>query len=200
MIMHRWILTAALALPLVLGLALPASARAQALGIPMSADLRGEVAFPIGDFGDVASTGTGFSVGLSVGVLPGIGIYGNYTQIRFGGGWTGDDASDATDSGFAVGVSAALAGADAWVIPWAGAGVLFHDLEVRGSSQGVSTNMGFEVGGGVLIPVTGQLRFSPAVKYRHYGATIPAALPGGVTERDLTVQHLGLSLGLTLTF
>jgi hypothetical protein len=197
--MYRRILTAAVALSCTAVLAVAEPMDGQALGIPIGADARAELAFPLGDFADVAGTGTGYSVGLSLGLLPGIGVYGSYSEIRFGGGWTGDAVSDATDRGFALGVSAAF-GDGHWVIPWVGAGVLFHDLEINGSGDGISTDTGFEVGGGVLIPLTGQLRLSPGLNYRHYGASVPTALPGGLGERDLTVQHLSLSLGLSLTF
>lgn len=131
--MNTRMMAASLAAALMVMVATATATDAQALGIPMSADLRGEVAFPVGDFADIAGTGTGFSVGLSAGLLPGIGVYGSYSQIRFGGGWTGDEVSDATDSGFAVGVAALLGGRGS-VMPWAGAGLLFHDLEVRCST------------------------------------------------------------------
>jgi opacity protein-like surface antigen len=169
----------------------------QALGAPLGVDVRAEVAFPLGDFADIAGTGAGFSIGAALGVLPGAAIYGNYSDIRFGGGWTGDGTADARDSGFAVGVSAALPGG-MWASPWVGAGLLFHRLEVRGSTQGVSQDMGFEVGGGVAIPVADRVRISPSLNYRHYGASIPAI--AGLAARDITVQHLALGLGLNVTF
>jgi hypothetical protein len=169
----------------------------QAMGVPVALDARAEVAFPMGDFGDIVGTGAGFTVGAAVGLVPGFAVYGNYSQVRFGGGWTGNETSDATDSGFAVGLSAALPGT-AGLDPWVGAGLLFHRLEVRGTRTGVSEDMGFEVGGGVAIPLTPRLRLSPAVNYRQYGASIPAL--AGLTARDLTVQYLSLGLGLNLSF
>lgn len=197
--MRRWNFAMSLMAALAgLGMAM-GTAQGQALGIPLGVDVRGEVAFPMGDFGDVADTGTGFSAGLSVGLLPGVGVYGKYSELRFGGDWTGEEGSEAVDSGWSVGASAALS-RGVGLIPWVGAGLLFHDLEVAGSREGISTDMGFELGGGVLIPLTGQLRLSPAVNYRHYRATVPVDRFLIRTEEDLTVQHLSLSLGLSLTF
>jgi hypothetical protein len=170
---------------------------AQALGVPVAVDARVDAAFPLGDFSDVAGNGLGFSIGASVGIAPNFGIYGKYSQTRFGGGWFGDDASDATDAGFAVGVAATLPGTTG-VSPWIGGGLLFHQLEVRGTRSGVSQDMGFELGGGLAIPLTAQLRFTPSLNYRHYGATIPAIAP--LTARDLTVQYLTLGLGLNYSF
>jgi hypothetical protein len=83
-------------------------------------------------------------------VLPNLGINGKYSQTRFGGGWTGDGPSDATDAGFSAGVTAALPGM-AGVSPWVGGGLLFHQLEVRGTRSGVSQDMGFELGVGLNI-------------------------------------------------
>jgi hypothetical protein len=68
---------------------------------------------------------------------------------------------------------------------------------VRGVRQGVSQDIGFEVGGGVAIPLTQQLRLGPAVNYRRYGASVPTI--GGLAARELTVQYLALSVGLNLT-
>jgi hypothetical protein len=172
-------------------------AHAQALGVPAALDGRVDFAFPMGDFGDIADQGIGFSVGAVVTLLPGFGVYGSYSQTRFGGGWTGDEPSDATDSGFAVGLSAALPGR-AGVEPWVGGGLLFHQLEVGGTRTGVDQDLGFELGAGVAIPVAPRLRLSPAVNYRQYSASIPAL--AGLAARDLNVQYLSLGVGLHLSF
>lgn len=174
-----------------------APAGAQVLGVPIAVDARVDAAFPLGDFGDIAGTGVGLSIGAAATLLPGFGVYGNYTQTRFGGGWFTDDVSDATDSGFAAGLTASLPGTQG-LAPWVGAGLLFHRLEVRGTRDGVSQDLGFEVGAGIAVPLTQQLRLSPAVSYRQYGATIPAV--GGLLARDLNVQYLTLGVGLNYSF
>jgi opacity protein-like surface antigen len=171
-------------------------ADAQFLPVPLSFDVRADAAFPTGDFDNIAGTGLGISVGVSAAVVPGFAVYGNYTQTRFGGGWTGGDDADAIDSGFAIGLSALLPGATQ-VSPWVGAGLLFHRLEIAGSRQGISENPGFEIGGGIAVPITGQLRLSPAVSYRRYNAEVQA-LPAPLPPGDLTVQYFTLGVGLNL--
>jgi opacity protein-like surface antigen len=174
-----------------------ASARAQVLGVPVALDARVEVAFPLGDFGDIADTGIGGTLSVALPLVPAFGIYGSYTQIRFGGGWTGDGVSDATTDGFTVGLTTTLPGT-LDVDPWIGAGLLLHRLEVRGTRQGVSNDLGFEVGAGVAVPLADRLRLTPAVHYRHFGASIPAL--AGLTARSLTVQYLSLGVGLNYWF
>jgi opacity protein-like surface antigen len=173
------------------------AASGQALGIPIAVDVRAEAAFPIGDFNDIADTGAGATISVAMPIVPAFGVYGTYTHIRFGGGWTGGGTSDATTEGFAVGVTTMLPGLPD-VDPWIGAGLLLHRLEVRGTRQGVSDDLGFEVGAGVAVPLAGRLRLSPAIHYRHFGATIPAL--AGLAARDLTVQYVSLGVGLNYWF
>jgi hypothetical protein len=175
----------------------PGRADAQVLGIPVALDARAEIAFPLGTFGDMAGTGAGGSISLAVPIVPAFGAYGSFTHIRFGGGWTGDGNADAATSGFTVGITTTLPGTMN-VDPWVGGGLIFHNLEVRGTRQGVSQDMGFEVGAGVAVPLAGQLRLTPAVHYRQFGATVPAL--AGVAARDMTVQYLSLGIGLNLWF
>jgi hypothetical protein len=189
--------TSAAACVIVLLAATAASGRAQVLGVPIALDARLEVAFPLGDFGDIADTGIGGTLSVAVPLVPAFGLYGSYTQIRFGGGWTGDGTSDATTDGFTVGLTTTLPGM-LEVNPWIGAGLLLHRLEVRGTRQGVSDDLGFEVGAGVAVPLADRLRLSPALHYRHFGATIPAM--AGLTARSLTVQYLSLGVGLNYWF
>lgn len=192
----RHLTTTAIALVTLL-IATPRHAPAQVLGVPVALDARAEVAFPLGNFADIAGTGVGGTVSLAVPVVPAFGAYASYSQIRFGGGWTGDDPSDATTDGFTVGVTTTLPGL-LDVNPWVGGGLLFHRLEVGGTRTGVSSDLGFEIGAGVAVPLTGQLRLSPAIHYRQFGASIPAL--AGLAARDLTVQHLSLGIGLNLWF
>jgi hypothetical protein len=172
------------------------SASAQTLGIPVALDARLEVAFPLGDFRDIAGTGVGGTFSVAVPVVPAFGVYGSFTHIRFGGGW-GEDPSDATTQGFAAGLTTSLPGVPG-ADPWIGAGLLFHRLEVRGTRTGITNDIGFEIGAGVAVPLTAQLRLSPAIHYRQFGATI-SALPG-LVERDVTAQHLSLGVGLNFWF
>lgn len=171
---------------------------AQSLPIPLSVEGRVDAAFPLGDFGDVAGNGVGFGAGASLGILPGVGVYGTYSHTRFGVGLGSNETPDATDSGFSVGVTAALPGTSSRVSPWIGGGLVFHDLQLNGSGAGIDQDMGFEVGGGVAVGVAPGVRLTPGVGYRRYSASIPAL--GGLAARDLDVQYLTLGVGLNIAF
>jgi opacity protein-like surface antigen len=176
----------------------PGIAQAQTLPIPLAVEGRIDAAFPMGDFADIAGSGVGVGAGVSLGITPGVGVYGTYSHTRFGTGLTGGDTPDATDAGFSVGVTTALPGIAPNVAPWVGGGLVFHQLQVNGSSAGVSQDMGFEVGGGVAVGVARNVRLTPGIGYRQYGARIPAL--GGLAARDLNVQYLTLGVGLNVAF
>jgi hypothetical protein len=174
------------------------AAGAQTLPIPLSVEGRVDAAFPMGDFGDVADTGVGYGVGAALGIVPGLGVYGTYSHTRFGSAPGSTDTPDATDTGFSVGLTAALPGTSARVAPWVGGGLVFHKLELGGSGAGIDQEMGFEVGGGVAVGVAPGVRLTPGVGYRRYAASIPAL--GGLAARDLDVQYLTLGVGLNIAF
>lgn len=168
------------------------------LPIPLSVEGRVDAAFPVGDFADVAGNGAGFGVGASLGVAPGLGVYGTYSNTRFGVGIGSSDTPDAADSGFSVGVTTALPGLTANVSPWIGGGLVFHQLAVNGSRTGVDQDMGFEVGGGVAVGVAPGVRLTPGIGYRRYSASIPAL--GGLAARDVGVQYVTAGVGLNIAF
>jgi opacity protein-like surface antigen len=194
MTMYRTMFAAVLAA----GVSASGVATAQSLPIPLSVEGRLDAAFPVGDFSDVASTGAGFGVGASLGIVPGVGVYGTYSHTRFGVPVGSDRTPDATDSGFSVGLTTALPGMSPRVSPWVGAGLVLHRLEVGGSRSGIDQDVGFEVGGGVAIGVAPGVRLTPGVGYRHYGASIPAL--GGLAARDLTVQYVTAGIGVNVAF
>ncbi|MBW3654937.1 MAG: hypothetical protein KY444_02445, partial [Gemmatimonadetes bacterium] len=117
----------ALALAVVAG-----DAAAQSSPIPFSLEGRIDYAAPTGDFGDVAERGFSYGGGVSVGLMPRLGVYGSFSQARFGTelGQDGDNA-DAVDQGFSAGLTTALP-RFAGVAPWVGVGAVFHQLELGG--------------------------------------------------------------------
>jgi hypothetical protein len=131
--------------------------------IPISVEVRGDAAVPTGSFGDRVDTGVGFGVSASVAVMPNVGVYGSYSRTEFG--LTGAEGNAVAD-GFAAGLTTAF-GPRGAVTPWVGAGVLFHGLDVAGTREG---DVGFEVGGGVAVPLGPNLRLTPGVGYRQFGA------------------------------
>lgn len=167
------------------------------LPVPLSIEGRAGAAFPVGDFADGLETGLSLSASAAVGVTPGFGIYGAYNHTTFnadGGG------GGLVDRGFSVGATASLAGLTPRVTPYLGAGLVMHELELDvddGDDPDVGeTDLGFEVGAGLAVQLAPNVRLTPALGYRRYGAEIPALV--GTVEGD--VSYLTLGVGLNIGF
>jgi opacity protein-like surface antigen len=166
------------------------------MGIPLSIEGRLDYAVPTGDFDDVVDEGTSLSAGLSLGVRPGLAVYGTYSNTRFGVGLTSDDEPDAEDSGFSVGLTAAIPGGGASVAPWIGAGAVFHTLELGGVEAGIDEEVGFEVGGGVALGVAPNVRLTPGIGFRRYSTEISGLLG----DSDMDVSYFTAGVGLNISF
>lgn len=184
---------------LAVGLAAPAQAQFS----PFSIEGRAGAAFPTGDIAD--GLNTGFSVGANVGysVMPLLDLYAGYSFQRFGfddDEEFGEVDADATDSGFSLGARLGLpAGA---ISPWVFGGVLLHQVEIEGRDGDVTASMtsdrsvGFEVGGGVALPIAPALSLTPAVRYRRYSTDFDF---GGETwSEDIT--YFTVDVGVRLRF
>jgi hypothetical protein len=161
--------------------------------VPFSLEGRVDYAAPTGDFGDVMEEGHSFSGGVSIGISPGLGVYGSFSQTRFGTdlGEDGDNA-DAIDQGFSAGLTTALP-RFAGVAPWVGAGAVFHQLEIGGSDEGIDEDIGFEVGGGLALSLARNVRLTPGVGYRRYATEISPL--GGLVESKLDVEYFTAAPG-----
>ena len=166
------------------------------MGIPLSIEGRLDYAVPTGDFDDVADEGSAWGAGVSLGVRPGLALYGSYSNARFGVGLTDDEEPDAEDSGFSVGVTAAIPGGTARVAPWIGAGAVFHTLELGGVEEGIDEEVGFEVGGGVAIGLAQNVRLTPGIGFRRYSTELETLLGG----RELDVSYFTAGVGLNVSF
>lgn len=181
----------------VLLAAAASAAQAQAqLGIPLAIEGRLDYAVPTGDFDDAVDEGAGWSAGVSLGVSPGLAMYGTYSNTRFGVGLLDDDEPHAEDSGFSVGLTAAIPGGTARVAPWIGAGAVIHTLELGGVEEGIDEEVGFEVGGGVAIGVARNVRLTPGIGYRRYSTE----LGGLLGDRELDVSYFTAGVGLNISF
>lgn len=170
--------------------AAPAAAQT---GLPLSVEVRGDAAFPTGDFADRVENSIGFGVNAALGVSRGIAVYGGYSQTSFE--VKGIDA-DAEDSGFAVGLTAAIpVGPATGFTPYVGAGLLIHELEVESDVVGFEgdSELGFEVGAGIALPLGPRVRFTPGVGYRQYGTEIPGLYDGNVS-------YFTVGVGLNIAF
>jgi hypothetical protein len=166
------------------------------MGIPLSVEGRLDYAVPTGDFDDVVDEGAGWSAGASLGISPGLALYGTYSNTRFGVGLLDDEEPQAEDGGFSVGLTAAIPGGTARVAPWVGAGAVFHTLELGGVEEGIDEAVGFEVGGGVALGIARNVRLTPGIGFRRYGTEIEGLLG----DRDLDVSYFTAGVGLNLSF
>lgn len=170
-------------------------ARAQ-MGLPLSVEGRLDYAVPTGDFDRAAGEGVSVGGGVSLGIRDGLALYGSYSNTRFGISLTSDEEPDAEDSGFSVGLTAAIPGGGARVAPWIGAGAVFHTLELGGVEEGIDEEVGFEVGGGVALGLSRNVRLTPGLGYRRYSTEISGLL--GST--DLDVSYFTAGVGLNISF
>ena len=172
-----------------------ADANAQ-MGIPLSIEGRLDYAVPTGDFDDAVDEGAGWGAGVSLGVSPGLAVYGTYSNTRFGVGLLDDEEPQAEDSGYSVGLTAAIPGGGARVAPWIGAGAVFHTLELGGIEEGIDEKVGFEVGGGVALGIAQNVRLTPGIGFRRYSTEIEGLLG----DREMDVSYFTAGVGLNISF
>jgi hypothetical protein len=163
--------------------------------IPFAVEVRADAAFPTGGgFADIADTGVGFGVSASVQLVPNIGVYGSYSRFTFD--LSGTDVPEgvrAVDSGFSVGLTTSLPALVPGLVPWVGAGLLIRDLGMEGmQTPAGDTGLGFEVGGGIAVPLAPRIRVTPGVGFRRYTAPLLAD-----TE---TISYVTAGVGLNFAF
>jgi hypothetical protein len=158
--------------------------------IPLSVEARAEAAFPRGAMEDGWRTGVGFGVSATVQLVPNYGLYGGYSRTTFD--HDADAGLRAVGSGFSIGLTRAFPVAGLALVPWVGSGLLIHDLRIEGApAADGDSQLGFEVGGGVAVALTPNIRLTPGIGYRQYGARILGA------ERE-TVQYFSAGVGLNV--
>lgn len=173
--------------------------------------LRGDGAFPTGDFSETTGSATvvnaaksGFGYGLDAGVQLGIaGVYASFDHINF------DCESSTCNSdgkykllGATAGVKLLMPGTS-MVRPFVKGGVTFNQLE-GGYGSGQSTELktarkpGYEVGVGLDIGILGLLSFTPQARY--IGQNFKYKVPGVNTtgaEATTGVNYYTFDLGLS---
>jgi hypothetical protein len=176
----------------IAGTVLAAAAAEAQSPIPLSLEARAHAAVPTADLGTHAQTGIGFGVSATVQLFPNYGLYGGWSRTEFD-----LDQADAraVDSGFSVGLTASYPGLlGGGLAPWLGSGVLFHSLDVDGAAvpQG-DAGIGFEVGGGVAVPLGPRVRITPGLGYRWYNAPFVGAA-------SARISYLSAGVGLNASF
>lgn len=184
--------SAALAAALLAG-----EAKAQ-FSIPLSVEGRLDYAVPVRDFDDAVDEGISWGAGVSLGISPGVGVYGTYSQTEF----SIEDADDAEvqDKGFSVGLTTSLPSVSG-LAPWVGAGLVIHEFDFNDETDedgddGIDEDLGFEVGGGLAVPLARNVRLTPGIGYRQYGVDVGTLL--GDAEFD--VSYFTAGVGLNISF
>jgi opacity protein-like surface antigen len=190
-------MTKAVFATVAVALALGAGEAKAQLGIPLSVEGRVDYAVPVRDFDDLADEGISWGAGVSLGVSPGIGVYGTYSQTEF----ELADFEDAQvqDAGFSVGLTTALPTMSPGISPWVGAGLVIHqfelDTEDGDEDDGIDEDLGFEVGGGLAVRLAPNVRLTPGIGYRQYGVDVGTLL--GTAEFDVTYFTAGVGLNIS---
>jgi len=186
---------------------LPAAVQAQAS--PFSAELRGGAGVPTGDFADGAKTGWGLGANVQFRFMPALGAYASYSYNRFGTersefddlDFPGSASMDVNivDSGFGAGLIAYIPGAP-MLEPWVRGGVILNQLSVNMSGGGGSESfsfdrgLGFELGGGLAIPVAPRVSLTPGLIYRSH----KPKFDGETSDEALT--DVSIDIGLRIRF
>jgi opacity protein-like surface antigen len=136
---------------------------------PFSIEARGGLAFPTGDLADGADNGYDVGVNVGFGVTPNISLYAGYTYNSFGidDDETGGEDADINLKGFNGGARLGVPMAMAGVAPYVKGGAVYYEPEfsVDGGSVSGDSELGYEVGAGVAIPLGMRGSITPEVRY-----------------------------------
>lgn len=185
---HR---TLALAAALVGAAAFAPAARGQ-----LAIEARAGIAQPRDVLADDVSADGGYSteVSLTVGALPFVSLYGAWQKVEFdreGGG----EGSVITDEGWVGGLRVAVPTPFVPIDPWIRAGVLTHELEAGGLTDGGDRGVGVEVAGGLRFRLGPAISVTPGVSWTRYGFDDDAVADGKVN-----VEYLRVDVGARIGF
>ena len=164
--------------------------------IPLSVEGRLDYAVPVRDFDDVVDEGLSWGAGLALGVTPGIAVYGTYSVTEFD--LADFEDQEVQDAGFSVGLTTSLPSVSG-ISPWLGAGLVIHQFDFNDETEGqegVDEDLGFEVGGGLAVPLGANVRLTPGIGYRQYGVDVGTLL--GTAEFD--VSYFTAGVGVNFSF
>ncbi len=172
------------------GIASLATAGTASAQLPISVEVRADAAIPTGDFDEAVDAAPSFGVNAALGLARGFAVYGGYSRTAFE---LQTLDREMVDQGFSAGVTVGIPAARLGVQPYIGAGVLIHELE---DGPEFDSDLGFEVGAGVALPIASNVRLTPGVGYRRYSTEFPIG-PIGV-ETD--VEYFTAGVGLNISF
>jgi hypothetical protein len=172
--------------------AVPDSGAVAQSPIPLAVEVRAGTAIPTGSLADHTDTALGVGVSATVQLFPNYGLYGGWSRTSFNLEQEGANAR-AVDSGFAIGLTAAYPGI-LGITPWLGSGVLIHDLDVEGVNvPDGDSSIGFEAGGGVVVPIAPRVRLTPGIGFRWYNAPF-------IGDASARISYFSAGVGLNVGF
>lgn len=171
------------ALP-VLFTANPAAAQLAGLaGTPVGVEGRLFAAIPTGSFGNDLGTGLGWGVEGTFNFTPRLGLYGGYSRAEFD--VEGAGGGEVRDDGLNFGLRGTLP-ALGLLSPFLRGGLVFHELS---GSRETDSELGFELGGGIAVPLSPRFSINPALSYLQYSP-----------DTGSTVSYLSLGASLMFRF
>jgi len=174
------------------GIAVFATVGTASAQLPISVEVRADAAIPTGDFADAVDAAPSFGANVALGLARGFAVYGGYSRTAFE---LQDLDTNMVDQGFSAGVTLGIPATRLGVQPYIGAGVLIHELEVEDGPE-FDSDLGFEVGAGVALPIASNVRLSPGVGYRRYSTQFPI----GPTSVETDVEYFTAGVGLNISF
>lgn len=195
--MKRWSIFLALGISVVL---LP-TLEAQTVAF----ELRAGGTLPIGaaiengvEFGDAPGLAVAGGIGFTV--SPSVSLLGGYSQHSFGCEPACTLRGSGLEAGVRLGVPSPLP-----LAPWLYAGALLHRLDLRTTAGAgepnrfvASTSTGFQLGGGVSVPLRQGVALVPGARYVTYDVRLGEADDEGIpgASADLRVQYFVIDLGV----
>lgn len=141
----------------------PAAAQLAGLaGTPVGVEGRVFAALPTGSFGNTLDTGLGWGVEGTFNFTPRLAVYGGYSRARFDDERA--DVSEVTDAGLNLGLRGTLPALGP-LSPFLRGGLVFHELS---GSRTSDNELGFELGGGLAVPLSPRFSVNPALSYLQY--------------------------------
>jgi hypothetical protein len=166
---------------------------------PFSFGVNAGAAIPTGDFGDLVSTGWTVGVDGTFNITPMFGIYAGYSISQFGLSEDFEDLvgeGDITEQGFDAGIKATFGGGALPFTPFLKGGLVYHkiggDFEDEDvESEDSDSELGFEVGGGVVFPLGPRISVVPSASYLQW-------TPEDEGDEGIDVSLVKVQIGLNI--
>jgi opacity protein-like surface antigen len=168
---------------------------------PLSLEVTGDGAMPTEKLGGAKlHNGFGFGMNVRYRVVPGVAAYGGWEwhhsrsdELRAG------RTTDVEDTGYTFGIRIDHA-LTPLVGGWARAGGLYNHVELEDRDGALVADskhgLGWELGGGLSVPITRRVALTPGVRYR----SLTRDLQIGDATRSSTLSYVTLGTGIVVGF